>query len=296
MTERIIDISDAAAYLHARSGLLVIEPQGAPAATVPFPEVAALVLAHPHTRCTQAALSGLSEAGACVVVCNAKFLPVGMLLPLAGHGTQGERFRQQAAASRPTRKRLWKQIVQAKIRNQSSVLRDLRGDDAGLRKLVSRVRSGDPQNVEAWASRRYWRHLFPEESFRRNPDADDQNRFLNYGYAVARAIVARALCAAGLHPGLGIHHHNRYDAYCLADDLLEPLRPVVDRVVARLCQERGTQAPMDHDTKAAIIGALTGRLDMDGESRTLFDLLARTAASLAAVLAAQRKDLVLPEL
>jgi len=130
----------------------------------------------------------------------------------------------------------------------------------------------------------------------RDREAEDQNRFLNYGYTVLRAIVARAVVGSGLHPSIGIHHHNRYDAYCLADDLMEPFRPLVDRAVALYIREKGKEAPMDKEAKAIMIGALTGRFDLEGESRTLFDIITRTASSLAQVFEGEVEELVLPDI
>lgn len=295
MIERLIDISEEPARLSLRLEQLVIRTDGAEPATIPLDEIAALVVSHPQVTYTHAALAGLVRAGAAVVICDSRHLPSGLLLPLTGHSVQAERFAQQAAVSRPTRKRLWGQIVQAKVTAQGRLLEDLHGRDQGLPALARTVRSGDPDNVEARASRRYWPALFADPHFRRDPQAEDQNRFLNYGYAVLRAVVARALCAAGLHPSLGLHHHNRYDAFCLADDLMEPFRPLVDRAVVRLLAKTAPEAPLDRETKAGLLAALTGRLELGGESRTLFDILGRVAASLAAVFAGSRAKLALPD-
>ena len=172
-----------------------------------------------------------------------------MLLPLEGHSTQGERFALQAAVSLPTRKRLWRDIVHSKILAQSIILKEFWEIDRGLEQMASRVLIKNAANVEAQAARRYWKSLFGDSNFRRDRDAQDQNRFLNYGYAVLRAIVVRAVCGAGLHPSLGLHHHNRYDAFRLADDLVEPFRPSVDRVVVRYCQKCGADAPFDREAK-----------------------------------------------
>jgi hypothetical protein len=176
------------------------------------------------------------------IVSNEKHLPAAMLLPLSTHSTQTERFARQAAVSLPTRKRAWQQIVQAKLRAQARLLEETTGADQGLHVMAGRVRSGDPDNLEAQAARVYWPALFGKEAsgeaFRRDPEGEGINVHLNYGYAVLRAIVARALCASGLHPSLGVHHHNRYDTFCLADDLMEPFRPLVDRVVAGLRHSR----------------------------------------------------------
>jgi CRISPR-associated protein Cas1 len=206
--------------------------------TIPFADIAVLVTSHPQISFTQAVLAGLAAAGGMFIVSNEKHLPAAMLLPLSTHSTQTERFARQAAVSLPTRKRSWQQIVQAKLRAQARLLEETTGADQGLRQMAARVRSGDPDNLEAQAARTYWQALFGEgpsgEPFRRDPEGGGINVHLNYGYAVLRAIVARALCASGLHPSLGVHHHNRYDTFCLADDLMEPFRPLVDRVVARL--------------------------------------------------------------
>ena len=296
MSDRILDFSDEPVRLCCRNGLLVIQREAQDDLTVPFAEIAVVVVSHPQISLTHAVLSGLAAAGGVFITCNEARLPAGMFLPLDTHFTQAERFALQAQASLPTRKRLWQQIIRAKLRAQSSLLMDLRGEDGDIALLAIHVRSGDPDNVEALAARHYWPLLFKDPNFTRNRTADDQNRLLNYGYAVLRAIVARAVCAAGLHPSLGLHHHNRYDAFCLADDLMEPFRPIVDAAVVRWTDAHGPQAPLDRDAKAALLAALGERIKLDGESRTLFDVVSRLAQSLAAVFASQREDLILPEL
>ncbi len=296
MTDRIIDISAEPARLSVRYEQLVIERDGEVKSTVPLAEIAALVVSNPQVSYTHAVLSGLASAGAALVACDGKHLPAGMLLPLAGHFVQSERFALQAEASQPTRKRLWRQVVRAKITAQGKLLAQLYGSDLGLIAMAQRVKSGDSENIEAKASRKYWPAIFADPKFRRERHAEDQNRFLNYGYAVLRAIVARAICGAGLHPSLGIHHHNRYDAFRLADDLMEPFRPIVDGAVVKLVEERGAKAPMDPETKAAIIEALTGRMNIDGEERTLFDVAARMTSSIAAVFAGKRSKISMPEI
>jgi len=296
MGDRILDFSEEAASLSARIGLLVIERKDKPELTIPFEDIAVVIASHPQVHYTNAVLSGLSEACGVFITCNPKHLPVGMMLPLASHSTQGERFIAQANASAPTCKQLWKQVATEKIKNQGKLLNELYGDDEGLIEMSKKVKSGDTENLEGWASRIYWPKIFGDLQFSRDREAEDQNKFLNYGYTVLRAIVARAICGAGLHPSLGIHHHNRYDSYCLADDLMEPFRPIVDKAVVQLVREKGTEAPMDKETKAFLIGALTARFDLDGESRTLFDIITRTASSLAQVFEGKANDLVLPEI
>ena len=296
MTDRILDVSEAPAKLSVRDEQLVIEPARAEPATVPLSDIAVVVASHPQVRYSQAVLAGLAEHGGSFVVCDRRCLPVAMVLPLEGHYVQAERFARQAVLPLPAKKRLWRQIVQAKIAAQAATLEALHGDDYGLRALVTRVRSGDPANVEARASQRYWPRLFGEASFRRNRDAEDQNRDLNYGYAVLRASVARAVAACGLHPSLGLHHSNRYNAFALADDLMEPFRPLVDRGVAASISEWGMRGSFDKAAKAEVLDAILRRFEHEGESRTLFDWLSRTASSLAAVCMGARRDLFLPAL
>ena len=165
---------------------------------------------------------------------------------------------------------MWQQFVKAKLEAQAQLLEYRSGTDYGLRALAAEVRSGDPENVEARGARLYWRALFGDD-FRRDREAEDLNRHLNYGYAVLRAITARAVCAAGLHPSLGIHHHNRYDAFCLADDVMEPFRPLVDRVVVNLNDRLGPDLPMDRDAKRALLLNLLERYEFEDETRSLFD-------------------------
>lgn len=295
MTDRIIDISRESARLNIRVGRLLIRLEEEEHA-VALSDIAALVLANPRITCSQSVLAKLAEAGAPIVACDERSMPVGMMLPLNAHHVQTERFAQQSNASMPTRKRLWKQIVRAKVKAQGRLLQRLRGFDAGLFNLAARVRSGDPQNIEAQASRRYWPLLFDDPDFRRRRDAPDQNRMLNYGYAILRATVARALCAAGLHPSLGLHHKNRYDTFSLADDIMEPFRPLVDEAVVECVREYGADSELNPDLKRSIIEGVTGRYELNGESRVLFDILGRTAFSLAAVYAGEANELSLPEI
>lgn len=296
MTDRILDISEESAKLRVRYDQLLIEREGKQETTIPLNEIAALAVSNPLVSYSHAVLAGLAKAGAVLVVCDEKHMPAAIMAPITGHFVQAERFELQAAATLPLKKRLWQQIVSAKISAQGRLLAELRGADLGLREMAKRVKSGDPENLEAQASRRYWPALFNDQNFRRDHAKEDQNRFLNYAYAVLRAIVARAVCAAGLHPSLGLHHHNRYDAFCLADDLMEPFRPLVDNAVVKIVEEKGPLAPMDKQTKAALLAPLTSRHELHGESRTLFDLTAKTASSLANIFLGKSGKLLLPQI
>jgi len=309
MIERILDFSEHPARLNVRNGLLVInlstghgdrDPEsglrarGAQEQTIPLADIAVLIAAHPQISFSHAVLAGLAEAGGMFIACNPKRMPCAMLLPLDTHSTQTERFQAQASLPVPNRKRLWQQIVRAKIQAQARLLKECTEQDWGLEMLAASVRSGDPQNVEARAARIYWKNLFGEDNFRRNPEGEGLNPLLNYGYAILRAITARALCAAGLHPSLGIHHHNRYDTFCLADDLMEPFRPIVDRAVAARSECSEGDPELDRETKRVILQALMARFASDGESRTLFDWISRTAQSLAAAVESGEKKLEIP--
>ena len=294
MTDYIIDLSEGAAFLKVRHENLVVSRDDDKEVALPLGEIAAVILAHPQVTCTQRAVAGLVEHGGALIVCNQKNQPAGMMLPTLGHCTQTERFIAQASAALPVKKRLWQQIVRCKVAAQGELLRDLRGDDHGLTGLARSVRSGDPKNIEAQAARRYWPGLFGQD-FRRRYDADDANRLLNYGYAVLRAVVGRAICASGLHPSLGLHHHNRYNAFCLADDLMEPYRPLVDAAVVEHIGQWGADAPLDKTAKRAILEALAARFRIHNEARTLFDMASMTASSLAKVFLKQGERLVYPE-
>lgn len=301
MTDRVLDLSAEPARLSVRMGLLVLERKDQPEVTMPFEDLAVLVVSHRRVSYTHSVLMELSRHNCIFVACDERHMPVGMMLPIEGHNLQQERFAKQAEAALPVKKRLWQQIVRAKVQAQGKLLHALHGDDLGLRAMTERVKSGDPDNVEGQAARKYWGALFGDRAFRRNRDGEDENCMLNYGYAVLRAMVSRGICAAGLHPSLGLHHHNRYDGFCLADDLMEPFRPVVDSVVAVWVATRRSEGvktffPLEKDAKGAILNALGGRVVLGGEERTVFDVAHQVAVSLVKVFMGEGKTLVLPEL
>lgn len=233
MTDRIVEIADSAASLSLGDRLLKIRLPEKPEYTLPVAEVQCLILANPAVRISGALLAALAENKAVVLVCGPDRMPAAMQIPLAGNYLQSGKFLAQIEAPKPLRKRLWQSVVKAKIAAQGSLLAEVHHDDHHLPRLAAKVASGDTGNLEGRAAAVYWKNLF-DAPFVRDREAPDNNRLLNYGYAVLRAMTARACCAAGLHPTLGINHHNRYDPFCLADDLMEPYRPVVDRVVYRL--------------------------------------------------------------
>ena len=294
MTERIVEFSQDGASVSLSLGRLLIERPGHPAYAIPLEEIAVVIFAHPAVKLTQPLLAAFADQGVPVIFCNERRLPVGMLLPIAGHHEHAKRVAAQARLSDRTRARLWQQIVQAKIAAQAACLERIRGDDFGLRPMIPRVRRDDRDNVEARAARRYWQALIPKETFSRNPQATDRiNSMLNYGYAVLRAMVARAIVASGLHPGLGLHHHNRSNPFCLADDLMEPFRPLVDEVVVQRIEhpEAPIAETLTPEDKQVLIHRLMAG---DEEETSLTSQLTRLTASLAAVCLGERKDLYLP--
>ncbi len=202
--------------------------------SVPIEDIGVIILDHKRITITQAALGELLDNNTAVVTCDSHRMPVGLMLPLSGNTTQSERFQDQIDASLPLKKQLWQQTVQAKILNQSAVLRKRRQFDSGnMEAWAKQVKSGDSDNLEGRAAAFYWSQMFGHISgFRRDREGVPPNNLLNYGYAILRAVVARSLVGSGLLPTLGIHHHNRYNAYCLADDIMEPYRPYVDDLVA----------------------------------------------------------------
>lgn len=277
-------------------GRLVIAQADREDMTVPFGDIAVLIVAHQQVSYTQAVLSGLMEAGGVFIACNDQRMPTGLMLPIAGQHIQSKRMARQAEVSKPVCKRIWQQLIQAKIRGQGQVLHDITGDDLGIRAMAQRVKSGDPDNVEAQAARKYWRPLFRDDAFRRDQNANDQNAQLNYGYSVLRAIVARAVCGAGLHPSLGLHHSNQYNAFCLVDDLMEPYRPIVDYAVAHYVGVQGKPKRVDKEFKAYAIKSLMERFPLGDEQRSLFDCAHKTAHSIVNIFDGTHKQVALPKL
>jgi CRISPR-associated protein Cas1 len=215
------------------------------------------------------------------------------MLPMQAHSTQANRYAAQVALSLPRKKRAWQAIIRCQISLRADLLQSLHGEDGGLRAMHSRVRSGDPDNTEAHAARAFWK-AFQGDTFRRDREAPDVNRFLNYGYTVLRSLMARSICAAGLHPSFGIHHHNCYDAFCLAEDLCEPFRPVVEAVVYDVAKEHGGDGAMTAPVRAAILSIMSRRLLYPNGSWTLLDATRRLASSLARVVEDQSDELDLP--
>lgn len=252
-------------------------------ATVPIEDIGVVVLEHRQITITHAAIAALLENEVALITCDERHMPTGLMLPLEGHTLQSERFQAQIEASLPLRKQLWQQTVECKIINQSSVLHSLRGTEVGCMKAWAKdVRSGDSTNLEGRAAAYYWRNMFPElEDFTREADGGYPNSMLNYGYAILRAVVARSLVASGLLPTLGIHHHNRYNAYCLADDVMEPYRPLVDRHVVDITRKSPGQEELTPEIKRMLLTIPTIDVRIGGQRSPLLIAVTQTTASLA---------------
>lgn len=292
--ERIVDIATDGRHLSALRGFLIVSQDREEVGRIPLDDVAAVIVhAHGVTWSTSLVVA-LAERGAVMVLCAANHSPVAVCLPLEGNHAQNAHFRAQWEAARPLSKQLWRRVVVAKIRWQAAIL-EAHGRDAAAFDLLARsVGSGDPENVEAQAARRYWPLLMGKD-FRRDRDAEGANGLLNYGYTILRSLIARAVVAAGLHPSIGIHHANRGNAFALADDLMEPFRPLVDSLTLRLiASDIATVTPT---AKRAFAGLIA--LDLPGPSgtTTVTGAANRMAQTLADCFESGRAgDLVLPAL
>jgi CRISPR-associated protein Cas1 len=251
--------------------------------TVPIEDMGLMLMEHPQVTVTQGLLAKLMEHNVAVVNCNEQHHPIGMLLNFEGNSTQTETFIAQAEAAKPLKKQLWAQVVKAKVGNQALILEAI-GQDAGrLQKLQQEVRSGDVDNREGVAAVYYWPRLFKAyPDFLRGRDGAYPNNLLNYGYAILRAVVARAVVGSGLHPTLGLFHRNRYNAFCLADDMMEPFRPLVDQVVAGIVHDRPYDlTELDQAAKINLLRIPTLDVMMGGKQRPLLVAVSETSASLA---------------
>lgn len=289
------------AYLSLRLEQLVIKTQKQEddgeslTRTIPIEDVGVVVLDHRQITITQGVMEKLLENNCAVITCDSRHLPVGLLLPLVGNTVQNERFRSQIDSSLPLRKQLWQQTIQAKIANQAAVLEYSTSRRHGnMLAWVSQVKSGDSDNVEARAATYYWKTIFPERpDFLRGQFEDDPNGLFNYGYAVLRAVVARSLVMSGLLPTLGIHHHNRYNAYCLADDIMEPYRPYVDRLVLDIIAEDGTLS-LTQSAKLRLLSIPVLDVEIDGHTSPLMVAVSTTTASLAKCFGGDLRKIVYP--
>lgn len=265
--------------------------------TKPVEDLGVVVLDNKQITITSGVLEALLENNCAVITCDSKSMPVGLMLPLYGNTTQNERFRRQLDASLPLKKQLWQQTIKTKIDNQASVLKACVGEEMKcMRVWANEVKSGDPDNLEARAAAFYWKNLFSNiEGFTREREGIFPNNLLNYGYAILRAVVARALVTSGLLPTLGIHHHNRYNAYCLADDIMEPYRPYVDELVFQMIQTLGLSFELTKDIKARLLTIPTLDVNIGGKRSPLMVAVSQTTASLYKCFDAELRRILYPE-
>lgn len=266
--------------------------------TRPIEDLAVVILAHPQITITQCAVEALLAQNCALITCDLRGMPNGLMLPLSGNSVQSERFQQQLEASLPLKKQLWQQTMQAKIHNQAEVLHRFTDEEVRCMHVwAESVRSGDPDNLEGRAAAHYWRHLFPQiENFTRDREGTAPNHWLNYGYAILRAVVARALVGSGLLPTLGIHHHNRYNAYCLADDIMEPYRPYVDAVICQMLQEYGTVPELQKEHKVKLLGIPTLEVVIAGKRSPLMVAVSQTTSSLYKCYSGEARKVLYPEM
>lgn len=298
------------AYLSLRNAQLVIkipEVENCPSlpesirqqaeVTKPIEDLGVVVLDNKQITITSGAIEALLENNCALITCDSKSMPVGLMLPLYGNTTQNERFRKQLDASLPLKKQLWQQTVKAKVENQAAVLSDYTGTEVKCMKVwADNIKSGDPDNIEARAAAYYWKNLFAHiQGFTRDRDGIPPNHLLNYGYAILRATVARSLVISGLLPTLGIHHHNRYNAYCLADDIMEPYRPYVDELVWNIDKEYGEAPQLTRELKARLLTIPTLEVRINGKRSPLMVATGQTSASLFKCFNGESRKIAYPE-
>lgn len=250
--------------------------------TIPIEDIGVLIIDNGRITITQGVIEALLENNSALVTCDNTRMPIGLMLPLSGNKTQTERFRDQINATLPLKKQLWQQTVQSKIRNQAYVLSNKNNSIVdNMYAWASEVKSGDPDNYEARAAVYYWANLFNEiEGFYRDREGIPPNNLLNYGYAILRAVVARSLIASGLLPTLGIFHRNKYNAYCLADDIMEPYRPFVDKLVCEIVAKGNDIKELTQETKFKLLNIPVIDVIMDGQRSPLMNAVGKTTSSL----------------
>lgn len=294
MIGRIVEVADDRRHLFVSRGFLVVQDtEGArkELGQVPLDDIAAVIANAHGLSYTNNLLVALAERGAPFVLCGSNHNAVGMLLSIDGNFQQAKRLDAQIAASKPTHKRLWADIVKSKLQQQAAALEATGAPTAPLTALANKVRSGDPDNMEAQGARRYWGLLFGED-FRRNQDGEGLNAMLNYGYTVLRAATARSVVAAGLHPTLGVFHSNEGNAMRLVDDVMEPFRPVIDLRVWQLARQG--EKYITPDTKRALVRTLYDDMQTSIGATPVMSCIHKLAISMAQVYMGERDKLDLP--
>lgn len=276
MIKRVLDISSSA-RLSIRKAQLLVERQEN-TVTVPLEDLAVVILSEPSIIITQSVLALCAANNIAIISCDKKHQPIGLHLPLSANTLHTRIIRAQIAASDTDNNMLWQKIVVAKIHAQSNLISALGKKPDSIFRFAQKVTPGDPSNYEAQAARAYWKHLLGT-NFGRNPKEEGLNSILNYGYSILRSAVARSLCGAGLHPALGIHHRNQYNHFVLADDLMEPLRPIVDRTAYSIL-ELNSEPTLTKEAKKHLVSLLGETLILNKKHLPLLTALSHYASSL----------------
>ncbi len=286
------------AYLKTANEQMIIELTGTgETRQAPIEDIGVLILDHQQITITQALMAKLLANNTALITCDHTRHPVGLLLNLDGNNLQSQKFKAQVEASVPLKKQLWQQTVMVKIANQAALLKQERAEYKLLLNYVKEVKSGDSGNHEAMAAAFYWKNIFPPFlGFTRERFGAPPNNLLNYGYAILRAIVARSIVASGMLPTLGIFHRNQYNAYCLADDIMEPYRPFVDKLVCCIVRMNGRFLEMTPDMKKQLLAIPAMDVQMEGQKSPLMNAVQRTTASLSKCFEGKSRKLLYPEL
>ena len=293
MIKRTVDISEQS-YLHVTNKQLCVDQCGETVSRISFEDLGILLLENPAIVLTQSVVVECQKNNVALIFCDEKRLPSSVVLPLwQGNSLHTRVLREQLAVTAPTRKRIWKQVVRHKIGEQAVTLERAGVSAALLHRIRAKVKPGDPENCEAQAARHYWRSLMGSE-FRRDQKAEGVNALLNYGYAIIRAMVARALVGTGLHPAMGIHHSNQYNGLCLADDMMEPFRAWIDERVL-LFVNGGGEAKIDRQSKQALLRILADEVALGSQTMPLMVAAHHLAANFKRTLTSRSETLVYPQ-
>ncbi len=287
------------AYLHTKDEQLIVNfaDKEKSAASLPIEDIGVVILDAFRLTISQNLITKLLHNNVALITCDEKHLPQGLMLNLDGNNIQSRRFKSQINASLPLKKNLWQQTIKAKIRNQAILLENIGVDTDNMKYWEQSVGSGDPSNYEGRASAYYWKSLFVDhiEGFTRDRLGQEPNNLLNYGYAILRAVTARSLVASGLLPTFGIHHSNKYNAYCLADDIMEPYRPFVDRLVLKILKNEEDIYDLTPDLKKQLLQIPVIDIVIEGKSSPLMIGMQRTTASLNACFEGDQRKINFPE-
>jgi len=267
-------------------------------ASIPIEDLGVIIIDHPQITITQGLIERLLENNVAIISCDKHHLPAGLFLPLCGNTLQSERFQDQINVSEPLKKNIWQQTIEAKITNQATVLRKQGFSSDNMNYWAKNVKSGDTGNHEARAAAFYWGNIFQKShpTFTRDRNGEPPNNLLNYGYAILRAVVARSLVSSGLLPTLGVHHHNKYNAYCLADDIMEPYRPYVDEVVIKIKNSSVDYNELTKEIKAELLSIPVLDVIIEGNRSPLMIGIQKTTSSLVRCYNGEQRKVLYPEL